>query len=117
LVELSIPKFKLEKYYSLDKPFSQLGLKEVFTPQADLSGISTDEPLMVNSLCHKTFFEIDEVKTEAASATVMPLCPGASDDYEEPEPKVFKADRPFIFMILDNRTKCILFLGRFVKPE
>lgn len=116
-VRLSIPKFKLETNYSLIEPFKALGLDKAFKPEADFSGITTQEPLMINKVTHKAYIEINEKQTEAAAATAFS---GRIEDLVfvgVPEPKVFKADHPFVFLIVDNKTKSILFMGRYVRPE
>ncbi len=114
-VKLTMPKFKLENNYSLKKTLQEMGLKLAFSPEADFSGISKDEQLMLSKVLHKTYIEINELKTEAAAATIIEIEDGESG-MEEPEPKVFNANHPFIFLILDNETDAIVFMGRYVKP-
>jgi serpin B len=116
LVELTMPKFKLEASYSLNKPLSKLGLGKAFTFGADFSGISTSSRLKIDNVIHKTFIEINEEKTEAAAATAIG-CPDGLMPYDEhaPKPKVFNANHPFMFMIIDTQTKSIIFMGRYVK--
>lgn len=115
-VKLSIPKFKLETSYSLIDPLNKLGLEKAFTPNADFSGITTEVPLMINKINHKAYIEIDEEKTEAAAATIVAMMVGSAGG-PMPKPKIFKADHPFTFMIIDNKTKGIIFIGRYVRPE
>ena len=116
MVKLSLPKFKLETSYSLIEPLKRLGLKTAFTPNADFSYITREEPLMINEIKHKAYIEIDEKKTVAA-ATTASLMVSLSMGGPLPKPKIFKADHPFIFMIVDNKTKGIIFMGKFVRPE
>ena len=115
-IKLSIPKFKLETNYSLVEPLNKLGLVLAFTPKADFSCITTDEPLMINRVNHKAYIEIDEEKTEATAATIIGMI-NSSAGGPMPKPKIFKADHPFTFMIIDNKTKGIIFIGRYVQPE
>lgn len=115
-VKLSVPKFKLEKSYSLIEPLNKLGLKKAFTPDADFSGITSEAPLMINKVNHKAYIEIDEEKTEAAAATNVTMKVG-SPGGPKPKPKIFKADHSYTFMIIDNKTKGIIFIGRYVQPE
>jgi serpin B len=112
-IKLSIPKFKLETSYALIEPLQNLGLKEAFTPRADFSGMASGDSLFLHGVIHKTFIRMDEKKTKAAAATVISMeIRGLL-----PEPKIFKADHPFTFMIIDNQTKGIIFMGRYVQPE
>jgi serpin B len=115
-VKVSIPKFKLETDYSLIESLEKLGLKKVFTPSANFSGISTETSLMIDDVRHKAYFEIDEEKTKAAAATIVYGVMG-NDGGSMPDPVQFKADHPFAFMIIDNITGGIIFMGRYVQPE
>jgi serpin B len=65
---------------------------------------------------HKTFVDVYEEGTEAAAATAVVMAPGAMPG-PPPEPKVFRADRPFLFMIKENATGALLFVGRVVDPR
>jgi serpin B len=118
LVDLSIPKFKLEASYSLNKSLSKLGLKNAFAVGADFSGISATSHLKISHIIHKTHIEINEEMTEAAAATKISCADGLMP-YDElaPKPKVFIADHPFMFMIIDTKTKGIIFMGRYVKQQ
>ena len=113
-VILTMPKFRLETSYLLNESLNALGLKEAFTTNANFSGINKKYPLMISSVYHKAFIEIDEKKTEAAAATLVCIESSASCGGPIPKPKIFKADHPFIFMIIDKKTKGILFMGRYV---
>lgn len=116
-VQLSIPTFKLETNYSLIEPFKALGLDKAFKPEADFSGITTQQPLMINGVIHKAYIEINEKQTEAAAATALMGRIAGLEIISSAVPTVFKADHPFVFMIVDNKTKGILFIGRYVRPE
>jgi len=62
---------------------------------------------------HKAFVEVNEEGTEAAAATGIIF----KVESAPPPPPVFRADRPFIFLIRDRQTDSILFLGRLVNPS
>lgn len=115
-VNLSLPKLKLETSYSLKEPLNNLGLNLAFSDYADFSGISSYPPLKISNVNHKAYIEVNEEKTEAAAVTAIGF-EVVSAGGPIPEPKVFKADHPFIFMIIDNKTKGIIFIGRFVKEK
>jgi serpin B len=72
--------------------------------------------LYISKVIHKAFVDVYEEGTEAAAATAI-LFPGSAQSARHPEPKIFFADHPFIFLIKDNKTGAILFLGRFMRPE
>lgn len=109
-VSLSIPKLKLESSYVLNNALINAGLKSAFTNEADFSGITQKEPLWLGQIVHKTRMELDEETTEAAAATTTTMITG------RPTYKIFKADHPFIFFIIDNSSKTIVFTGRYVRP-
>jgi serpin B len=114
-VKLSLPKFKLESGYSMTEPLKRMGLNSAFTPYADFSGITKEKKLFIDEIKHKAYIKINEEKTEAAAATVVIMRTSASrGDFHNQ--KIFKADHPFVFMILDNKTRGIIFIGRYVKP-
>jgi len=61
---------------------------------------------------HQTFIDVQEEGTEAAAATIVELRESA-----EPQPLIFHADKPFIYLIKENSTGAILFMGKVGKPE
>ena len=112
-VEVIMPKFKLTQQFDLNNVLAKMGAEEMFIPgKADLSGISS-EPLCVSKIVHKAFVEVDEEGTEAAAATAIGV---AVMSMPLPKP-MFKADHPFLFIIRQNESGAILFLGRLMKPS
>ncbi|XP_060934106.1 leukocyte elastase inhibitor-like [Limanda limanda] len=108
-VHVHLPKFKLEEDYKLNEPLSKLGMMDVFNPsKADLSGMNSEGGLFLSEVVHKAFVEVNEEGTEAAAATAAVVTNG---------PCSFTADHPFLFFIRHNKTKSILFLGRFSSPQ
>jgi serpin B len=84
--------------------------------RADFSGMhgGSDE-LHVSAVLHKAFVDVNEAGTEAAAATAVVVATrGGEPNYP---PAVFRADRPFLFLIRENRTKSILFVGRVTNPK
>ena len=118
-VVLSLPKFKIESEIKPKEEITKMGYPEMFSDDADFAGISITDSLKIGEIIHKTFIEIDEKKTEAAAVTKVDLVITAlgvgGNPPPPPPPKIFNADHPFIFFIIDNRTNAILFTGRFVK--
>ncbi|PMQ01177.1 MAG: serine/threonine protein phosphatase [Dictyoglomus sp. NZ13-RE01] len=111
-LDVYFPKFKTEKRYLLNEPLKDLGMIDPFDRNlADFSGITGDKDLVISKMIHKTYIEVNEEGTEASAATAVILELKAVY-----KPIVFKADRPFIFLIRDRRTGIILFIGRIVNP-
>jgi serpin B len=70
--------------------------------------------LAISDAVHKAFIEVNEEGTEAAAATAI-VATLASAMIEPPTP-TFRADHPFLFLIRDNQSRAILFLGRMLNP-
>jgi len=107
-----LPKFKLEEEYELNDPLAKLGMTDVFCEsKADLSGMNGHGGLFLSTVAHKAFVEVNEEGTEAAAATagIANFCMLREEH--------FTADHPFLFFIRHNKTKSILFLGRFSSPQ
>jgi serpin B len=117
LVNVRLPKFKLESNYSLKEHLSKLGMNAAFN-NADFSGMSDQsQGLKIGKVLHKAFIEIDESGTEAAAATIVMMETGAAADMETPKIIDFHADHPFVFIIQDNVTGNILFMGKVSDPR
>ncbi len=109
-----LPKYTMTSQFQLADILSSMGMPDAFIPnKADFSGMDSTRNLCRSAVIHKAFVEVNEEGTEAAAATgvVMRLTAVL-----EPPP-VFRADHPFIFMIRDNRSGSILFMGRVVNPK
>ena len=112
-LQLYLPRFKLQTGYELRGVLEALGLRRAFDPSAaDFSGMCTTENLALDKVIHKAFVEVDELGTRAAAVTAGSGFMGGSP----PRPLVFRVDHPFVFLIRDNRTGGILFIGRVVNP-
>jgi len=105
-VQLQLPRFKLE--YGIKKlkdSLTVMGMGEAFSDTADFSGIRAG--ICISEVLHKAVIEVNEEGSEAAAATVVVMQESAAA-----EPLTFIADRPFIFVIADDVTGTILFLGK-----
>jgi serpin B len=86
-----------------------MGMTSVFGPAANFSGMDGTDQLFVSAVIHKSFVEVNEAGTEAAAVTVVRVkTKGMSDR--------FVVNHPFIFLIRDNGSGAILFIGRIVDP-
>jgi len=115
-VDVFIPKFKVASNYLLNESLIKLGMPSAFDDSAaDFTGISikSGRMLYISRVFHQAYVEVNEEGTEATAATAVVIKWRCSPP---PKPPVFRADRPFIFMITDDATGLILFLGRVNDP-
>jgi serpin B len=115
-VDVFLPRFKLSSEFSLSSALGAMGMSHAFDEiQADFTGISTQEKLYISAVLHKAFVDLNEEGTEAAAATAVVV--GVRAMLRPNLPVIFRADHPFLFLIVDNRTRSILFLGRVASPK
>jgi len=111
-VEVYVPRFKIEKRFVLSKLLQKMGMVDAFDMmKADFSGMTPKPDLYISSVIHQAFVDVNEEGTEATAATAVIMGTKAMII-----PTVFRADRPFIFLIRDLRSGSILFIGRLVEP-
>ena len=110
-VRVMLPKFKFTQNFSLAQNLSDIGMSDLFSASADLSGISEKDDLFVSDVVHKAFLEINEDGCEAAAVTAVVLSKKKGLK-SQPEPKMFKADHPFLFLIHSIESGAIVFMGR-----
>ena len=114
-VMVYFPKFTLGTKYSLPDTLGAMGMPTAFTGNADFSGMDGTNDLLISDVIHQAFVDVNEEGTEAAAATAVVMKLAAAPANPEPVP-VFRADHPFIFIIQDDETGSILFMGRVVNP-
>jgi serpin B len=114
-VEVFFPKFQLDTQYSLPAVLSEMGMPTAFTASADFSGMDGRRDLLINDVVHKAYVDVNEEGTEAAAATGVVVNQMAVRQ-ESPVP-VFRADHPFVFLIRDDNTGTVLFMGRVTNPS
>jgi serpin B len=114
-VIVAFPKFKLEAAFNLNDVLTELGMPRAFSEQAEFGRMTSAEELKISAVIHKAFVEVDETGTEAAAATGVVVEARAA--VIPAEPKVFRADRPFLFFIRHQQSGAILFAGRVSDPR
>uniref|UniRef100_A0A8U8CDJ3 Uncharacterized protein n=1 Tax=Geospiza parvula TaxID=87175 RepID=A0A8U8CDJ3_GEOPR len=111
-VKVYLPRMKIEEKYNLTSVLTSLGMTDLFSPSANLSGISAAESLRVSEAIHEAYMEVTEEGTEEGT--------GSADDTEDiqysSEFEEFRADHPFLFLIKHNPSNLILFFGRYCYP-
>jgi len=104
------PKFEFDSKFFMKEVLSSLGMPNAFGESANFSGISSTGNLFIKDVIHQAYIKVDERGTVAAASTTTIMSLGLNDS-------VFRADHPFIFIIQDNQTGNILFMGRVTDPS
>ena len=108
-VAIEIPKIKFETASELSKLLQNLGMTEAFATTANFSGITGTTELKIDKVLHGAKIEVNEKGTEMAGATAVVMTRKSA-----PRNIPFNADHPFLFLVLDETTGTILFMGRLV---
>lgn len=112
-VDCKMPKLNFETSTVLNDMLSSLGLDNLFSSNADFSGI-TDQNVNVDTILQKTKLELDENGTKAAAVTAVTMeCMSAAVE-KEPIIKTVELTRPFAFLIYDRSNDEILFIGKVI---
>jgi serine protease inhibitor len=110
---LVLPRFKMEYGVELRRPLMALGMRTAFG-LADFSGIA-GRPLFISAVRQRTFIEVNEEGTEAAAVSGIPV-PESAIQEDPPKPFEMIVDRPFLFLVEDQETGTILFMGIVFDP-
>lgn len=113
-VIVSIPKFKMTSKFNLNNVLKSLGMADAFSADADFSAMTGQKDLYISDVIHKAYVDVNEEGTEAAAATAVVMRLTSISPQELP---IFRVDRPFLFLIRDNLSGTILFIGRLVNPK
>ena len=112
-VDCKMPKLNFETSTVLNDMLSSLGLENLFSSNADFSGIA-DQNVNVDTILQKTKLELDENGTRAAAVTAVTMeCMSATVE-KEPIIKTVELTRPFAFLIYDRNNDEILFIGKVI---
>ena len=111
-ITLTMPRFEYESAFALEETLAKMGMPDAFSGAADFSGITDMSELWLSAVAHKAFVSVNEEGTEAAAATAVATLESPPVE----EPIIVTLDRPFIFLIRDEPTGAILFLGRVMDP-
>ncbi|KAL8458637.1 hypothetical protein ACS0TY_036237 [Phlomoides rotata] len=106
-----IPKFKIDFGFEASKVLKGQGVVLPFSAGGDLSEMvdsCVDQDLYVKNIFHKSFIEVNEEGTEAAAASACEVCDCIAED--------FVADHPFLFIIREDLTGVVLFIGQLLNP-
>jgi serpin B len=114
-IALTMPSFEFSSSFNLNEKLQAMGMTDAFDASlADFSGFTGARDLFLSAVIHKAFVKVDETGTEAAAATAVVM---AMTAMPSSDPLELVLDRPFLFMVLDDLTGSILFMGRVADPS
>lgn len=111
-IRLLMPKFESEYGLELKDILIAMGMRTAFTGSADFTRLFAPGGIFISSVLHKTAIKVNEEGTEAAAVTVITFERTSAGD----ENLVMQMDRPFLYVIRENSTGTILFIGQMVNP-
>lgn len=106
-----LPKLKMTVSFALGDTLKKMGMPTAFGDDADFSGITPGGGIKISHVIHKAFVELDEKGTEAAAATAVLMTTESVH-----VPQSLRADHPFLFLIKDDKSGAIVFVGRCADP-
>ncbi|ABK78225.1 serine protease inhibitor [Cenarchaeum symbiosum A] len=112
IVDVTMPKFTASTKYSLNNYLKALGVSQIFEPGPNVPLAGIYHGAVVGRADHMAFVDVNEEGTEAAAVSAALV---ASVSVQPPPPQ-FKADRPFLFLIQDDESGAVLFMGRVSEP-
>lgn len=114
IISAAMPRLNFETELNLNEALIAAGLGDIFDgSKADFSGIS-EMPFWVSAVVQKTKLELDEKGTRAAAVTAIAMGGGGSE--EPPKEVEVRLNRPFAFLIYDEKQDQILFMGKVTEP-
>lgn len=116
MVDVKLPKFRIESDLFLNSIFNDLGATAMFNEKlADFRLITSDAiPLWINQIKQKAVIDVSEEGTEASAVTIaMVASSGLDSSPDVPEVKKFYATHPFVYLIQETSSDAIFFIGTY----
>ncbi|MDR2337400.1 MAG: hypothetical protein LBE20_01980 [Deltaproteobacteria bacterium] len=101
---IKVPKLKISSRINVKEKLTKLGVSDIFTGKADLSGITGTTDLFLNPYIQQANLTTIDKGTATAANTNLS---------ENTEQLSFIAERPFIFAVIHHPSKIIVMLGKF----
>jgi serine protease inhibitor len=111
---LRMPRLEIEYEAILNQVLESLGMGIAFSGLADFSKMCRVDQLCITNVRHKAYVRVDEVGTEAAAVTAVEV--GPTSVPPECSEFLMQVDHPYVFVIRENSSNAILFVGKIVDP-
>lgn len=116
---LELPRFKLKGNHNLNDSLKNSGMKRALrADQADFSLMSPEaktKQMFISKVTQVSFVDLSEEGTEASVATAVEMLVPYSSVPQRSHSMV--VDHPFVFLIHDEETGQILFMGSITDPS
>jgi serpin B len=121
-VDFNLPRFSIDTRVDLQAALTDMGMPTVFSSGADLSGVApvgqlNPQGLKLDRVIHQANIDVVEEGTTAAAVTIAIGATGGPGDQTPPPHVQFHVDKPFLYLIRDNDSGAVLFLGRVNDPS
>ena len=113
-VALTLPKFKINQKLALRSLLQTMGIKDAFSVTANFSGIDGKKDLYLSKALHQCMLSVDEGGIFASASSSLSF--NLKSQLPMGTPITFNANHPFLFILLEMKTKLILFIGEYTKP-
>jgi len=112
LVDLKLPRFETKTDMGLNTIMQKLGISIAFTNAAEFDRFC-DVSTKIDLIKQVARIKLDEEGTEAAAVTVIEMTKASAVPHK-PERVVFHADRTFLYVISEQSTGAIFFIGKYM---
>ena len=112
IVDVKLPRFESQTNIGLEEVMSALGMPKAFTPAAEFSEFC-NVPTYIGMMKQVAKIKLNEEGTEAAAITVIGM-KNTSVGPSEPKRVAFHATRPFLYVISEQSTGAIFFIGQYM---
>ena len=113
LVDVKLPRFESNSSIDLKDIMTKLGMPNAFDEQLAEFPNFCNVPTYIGLMKQVEKIKLNEEGTEAAAVTVIGM-DNAVAEHEEPQRVNFHANRPFLYVISEQSTGAIFFIGKYV---
>jgi serpin B len=107
----------MTQQFGLKGTLGAMGMPQAFEKGvADFSGMTGKRDFIISAVIHKAYIDVNEEGTVAAAATAVVMSRAMAMSPVRMQTPEFRADHPFVFLIRDNRSGAMLFMGRVIDP-
>lgn len=111
MVDLKLPRFETNTNVDLKSIMSELGMPSAFIWQVAEFPDFCNVPTYIGLMKQVSKIKLDEQGTEAAAVTIIGEATSGVPDFAE-----FHATRPFLYVISEQSTGAIFFMGQYMGP-